>query len=126
MLTALNLSSSMTKDIKTTEHADGRKDVTVSVQSLDVDLSDPTNKQAKEYIEKNVLPRLNSAEVLCVLIHKPSNDSFSYKTTVPLVRANAEVAIKKHAGVEDAQQIDFSQYCIVQVSAERGVMVTSI
>ena len=40
------------KTITTTEHKDGRKDVHIEVQSLDVDLSDPSNAAAKKKIEE--------------------------------------------------------------------------
>lgn len=115
------------KHIETTEHPDGRRDVTITVHTLDVDLNDPSNAQAKKEIEEKVLPALANKTIVVTLIHKPTNQHATFTSKLAQVRANAEVFVKKHAGVETLEEVDLSQYCVVQhdVTAQE-VKVTSL
>lgn len=115
------------KHIETTEHPDGRKDVTITVHTLDVDLNDPSNVEAKEYIEKNVLPKLAAQKVMVTLIHKPTNDSFTFISPLANVRKNAEISVKEHAmnkNINGGEPI-LADYCLVQNDGE-SVKVTSL
>lgn len=68
------------KAIRTTEHPDGRKDVAIGVETLEVDRNDSDTKKAAEIIEKDVLPKvlpkamqqLVDEPVHILLIHTPS------------------------------------------------------
>lgn len=106
------------KRIETREHADGRKDVTVEVKSLDVDLSDPANAEAKKVIEEQVLPALAQRQVTVTVIHKPTNDSASFVCSVVKVREYAEKVVAQRGG-------DKSEYCLVQHDGE-SVTVTTL
>lgn len=107
------------KTITTTEHEDGRKDVHIEVQSLDVDLSDPSNVAAKKVIEEQVIPTLANKKILVTLIHKPTNEHVNYIAFLPKVRENA---LKFIAERED-QMLD--HYCLVQ-NDNGEVTVTSL
>lgn len=97
------------KDITETTHQDGRKDVNIRVNMLDVDAKDEATIKAKEVIESEIIPKLAEASVLVVVIHKPSNLFTAKIVKLPHVRAFAEAAIKKYAdGVFDVREEDFS------------------
>lgn len=115
------------KHIETTEHPDGRKDVTITVHTLDVDLNDPSNAEAKRVIEEEVLPQLANKTIVVTLIHKPTNQHATFVSKLAQVRANAEVFVKKHAGKETLEEVNLSHYCIVQHDIEaQEVKVTSL
>lgn len=90
-----DLMAKAAKEIKVTEHPDGRKDVKISVNRLDVDAQDQATKDAKEVIENKVLPKLAETPVLVILIHKPTGNFASKYVALKHVRAFAEAAIEK-------------------------------
>lgn len=106
------------KTITTTEHESGRKDVHIEVQSLDVDLSDPSNAAAKKKIEEEILPAVANKEILVTVIHKPTNDSASFVCFRKNVRDYAEKVVKQRGG-------DVSEYCVVQ-NDDGAVTVTTL
>lgn len=119
------------KKITITEHEDGRRDVKVEVNSLDVDMSDPRNAHAKEVIERDILPNVSEQKITCTLIHKPTNDYFSFVTSRKNVRANMEVAVKQHhdmkwAGVDTSREVDKTEYCLVENDGNGKIIVTSL
>ena len=69
------------KVIRTTEHEDGRKDVNIGIETLDVDRSDPDTKEAAEILERDVLPKVMPAaikeladeKVHVLVIHNPTH-----------------------------------------------------
>ena len=83
------------KVIETTEHEDGRKGVTVHVNTLNIDETDPESVKAKEVIEEKVLPKVAQQRVQAIVLHKPSNMHTTQRVKLPEVRKYAEVAIKQ-------------------------------
>lgn len=113
------------KTFSETFYPDGRKDVTVKVNSLDVDMSDPRNAEAKKVIEKRILPKIADKKLIVTLIHTPTRDHFTFICARKNVRANAEVAVKKHAGVFAPHAL--KDYMLVEHDVEaKEVKVTSI
>lgn len=98
------------KSIETKTHPDGRKDVTIGVQMLDVKEDTEAGKKAKEHIEDVVIPALADQDVLVVILHKPTNQHAERIVKAPHVRAFAQATVtafnealsKKHgiAGME--------------------------
>jgi len=84
------------KVITTTKHPDGRRDVHIEVNMLDVKDNDPATLAAKDVIEKKIIPELANADVLVVVVHKPTNTEAHKMVKLPHVRAFAEAAIKFH------------------------------
>lgn len=105
------------KNINTMEHDNGRKDVTIEVNSLDVDLDDPTNAAAKQVIEEKVLPAIANQQITVTVIHKPTNDSASFVCSRQNVREYAEKVVAKRGG-------DQAEYCLVQHDGENVIVTT--
>lgn len=80
----------MNKVIRKTEHEDGRKGVTVHVNTLDLNEPDAGDLAAKKVIEEKVLTKLASRTVLVTVIHKETLLKATVKTTVARVRMIAE------------------------------------
>lgn len=95
------------KTIKMTKHEDGRQDVTVEVNSIDVSPQDESTAMAKEVIDTKILPAITDAIIVVTVIHKPTNDHATFRCKRKDVRQNAEDLIKVRGG-------DFSEYCVVQ------------
>jgi hypothetical protein len=106
------------KNIVKTEHADGRKDVEVQVNSLDVDLSDPRNKKAKEVIEERILPKIAQKQVTVTVIHTPTLDYASFVCQRQHVRDYTINLI-------DAKGGERSEYCAVENDGD-SIKVTSV
>lgn len=117
-MTSISKTEEGGKNIETREHEDGRKDVVIQVHSLDVDLNEPGNAEAKQFIEEKVLPALAKKRITVTVIHKPTNDSFSFVCHLPEVREYAERVARSRGG-------EFSDYCVVQHDGET-VSVTSL
>ena len=99
------------KVITTTEHPDGRRDVTVEVHALDVDLNDPSNAEAKRVIEEEIIPALAEAPVTVTVIHKPTNDHASIICARKNVRAYAQQMVNSRT----EQKGGFAfEYCVVE------------
>lgn len=112
----------MSHKIATKEHADGRKDVTISVNKLDIEPKDKATAEAKEIIEKKVLPKLAETPVLVVVVHKPTNQGAHKVVPLKHVRAFAEAAIRKFVGSDDIPVDDF---VIVEHHLENGKVQVS-
>lgn len=106
------------KVITKTEHPDGRKDVHIEVNSLNVKEDDPATLKAKEVIEKEVIPKLADALVLVVVIHKPTNEHAERIVKVPMVRKFAEAIITARGG-------EPSEYVIVEHHLTNGTVIVS-
>jgi len=88
----------------TTKHEDGRQDVTVKVNRLD--LVNPTPED--EAAGQKVAERLAKVAVRCVLIHKPTNDFASFECKLPEVHKAASDVSKKYLEAHpDAKPEDF-------------------
>jgi hypothetical protein len=69
------------KVIRTREYEDGRRDVAIGIETLDVDRDDPDTKEAAEIIERDVLPEvmpqaiqeLADEKVHVLVIHTPTS-----------------------------------------------------
>ena len=97
-----------------TEHEDGRKDVTVHLNKLDIVPKDAEEAHVKQVIEDAVLPRMEAAMVHVVVVHKPSNKSASKAVPLPQVRAYAEACVKAFNEGRESPAPD-SAFCIVEV-----------
>lgn len=113
----------MSHKIATKEHADGRKDVTISVNKLDIDPQDKETAEAKEIIEKKVLPKLAETPVLAVVVHKTTNQGAHKVVPLKHVRAFAEAAVKKFLNLEmdEALTSEVSEdFVIIEHHLENG------
>lgn len=123
------------KIIRNETKEDGSKHVHIEVNALDVDMSDPANVKAKEYIEGQVIPALANADVLVTVIHKPTNESTSKLVKLPQVRAYAEAVVDAHikrnhpevSGTDPEIIALRAEYCVVENHIKDGnVKVTSL
>lgn len=105
------------KRINIMEHDNGRKDVTIQVQSLDVDLSDPSNIEAKRVIEEEIMPAIANAQIIVTVIYKPTNEAASFVCSRKNVRDYAEKVVVQRGG-------DVSEYCLVQHDGENVTVTT--
>jgi len=106
------------KVITKTTHEDGRKDVNIQVNMLDVKETDEATLKAKEHIEKNVIPQLANADVLVVVVHKPTNVFSQRVVKAPHIRKFAEVAVKSHGKPQE-------EYVIVEHHITNGTVNVS-
>lgn len=83
------------KDIKTVVHPDGRRDVTININRLDVDETDEATQAAKDVIEKDVLPKLAQRPVMVVVLHIPTKSSTYRTVKLCEVRKYAEFAVQQ-------------------------------
>lgn len=114
------MNSQSPKHIETKEYPDGRKDVHIGVNMLDVNEKDPATLKAKEVIENEVLPKLSEADVLVVVVHKPTNEHAEKVVKLPHVRAYAEACVKAHGGAS-------SEFVVVEHHITNGtVKVTTL
>lgn len=111
---SIDLSDEAAKEFTETLHADGRKDVVVQVNALDVEETDEATQRAKEAIEKEVFPRLANAEVVVTVIYRhPMQDGYLFSTKktvkVPHVRKYAESCVQAFIEkfVPEAKPVDF-------------------
>lgn len=110
------------KIITKTTHPDGRKDVHIEVNMLDVKDTDPATLAAKEVIEDKILPNLKASMVQVVVIHRASVQSTSNLVPLPHVRKYAETAVAQfRAMVPDARDEDF-----IVVEVHEGSMLTRV
>lgn len=94
------------KDITTTEHPSGRKDVHIEVSMLDVKETDEATTKAKQVIEEKVLPKLADADVLVIVVHKHSHEHAERVVKLPHVRAYAEAVLKSYRERDPYAQAD--------------------
>lgn len=101
------------KEITEVEHSNGRKDVVVKVNTLDVEVTDDATAKAKEVIEKEVFPILTNADVVVVVSYRHPVDGeilSAWKTVkIPHVRNYAEACVQSFIKqfVPDAVPADF-------------------
>lgn len=81
------------KEIQTTEHPDGRRDVTIKVNKLDLDETDEATKKAQDVIENDILPKLAQRPVMVVVLHVPTKASTYKVVRLSDVRKYAEFAV---------------------------------
>lgn len=82
------------KKVEHTDHGDGRKSVTVHVDTVKVSPdADEGEKGAAKIINEQILPKLNERAVLVTVIHKESLLKASVKTRFVKVRQVAETLI---------------------------------
>lgn len=105
------------KTIKMTKHEDGRQDVTVEVNSIDVNPQDESTAKAKEVIDTRVLPAIADALIVVTVIHKPTNDHATFRCKRKDVRQNAEELVKVRGG-------ELAEYCLVQNDGENVTVTT--
>lgn len=91
------------KTVETIDHGDGRKSVTVHVDTIDVPVTDNMTKEAKEAIEKRVLPQLGKQKIRVTVIHKPSNSFVSAAVALTDVRKFAEQCVEQFDEVVSTQ-----------------------
>ena len=80
--------------IENKDLGDGRKSVTVHVDTLNIDETDLESQEAKKAIEEQVLPKLAQQKVHVTVLHKPSNSTAQAEVTLPDVRKFAEKAVQ--------------------------------
>lgn len=113
------------KDITTTEHASGRKDVHIEVSMLDVKESDEATTNAKKVIEEKVLPKLADKDVLVIVIHRKTNDHAERVVKLPHVRAYAEAVLKSYR--ERDQYAQPEDFIVVEHNlTDQNVRVTTL
>lgn len=81
------------KTVETVEHEDGRKAVTINVNTLSIDETDEESLQAKKIIEERILPQIGQHYVNVTLVHKPSNQHVDARLKKYEARAFAEQAV---------------------------------
>lgn len=99
------MQATQTKEITTTNHPDGRKDVHIQVNRLDVNPQDKAGIVAKEAIEKTVFTRLSEQKVLVIVLHKPTNQEAHHVVDLPHVRAFAEAAVRKFLKLNNDEEL---------------------
>lgn len=119
--------STATKEITHTTHPDGRKDVKISVNRLDVDAQDQATKDAKEVIENKVLPKLAETPVIVVVLHKPTNQHSEKIVPLKHVRAYAEAAVRAFLKDEgtDLYYTRLEEFAIIEHHLESGQIKVS-
>lgn len=108
-------------------HEDGRQDVKIDVSRLDLKDPTPDDIKSAELIEGAMSKKI----VTVVVIHKPTNESVTFSSPLPLVRKRAEEVVKVYnkrlaekLGVQGAEA-PTSEFCVVEFDAGQ-VRVTSI
>lgn len=93
----------MTHKIENKDLGDGRKSVTVHVDTLNIEETDLESQEAKKVIEKEVLPKLQQQKVHVTVLHKPSNSTAQAEVALPDVRKFAEKAVQSFKEVARTQ-----------------------
>ena len=102
------------KEITTKVHEDGRKDVHIEVNKLDLDPNNPIDQESKDMIENKVFARLSEQQVLVIVLHKPTNQEAHHVVSLPQVRAFAEVAVRKFLGEDGLYYTRLDEFAIIQ------------
>lgn len=110
-------STPLGKRIETVEHSDGRKDVTVEVNTLDVEPKDEATAKAKQVIEEVILPAVANTIITVTVIYKPTNDHATFKCARKDVRKNAEELVKVRGG-------ELADFILVQNDGENVTVTT--
>jgi hypothetical protein len=102
----------------TTSHEDGRQDVEIQVQRLDIENRTPEDTAA----EAAILGAMSKKIVRVVVLHKPSNEFASFNSPLPEVRARAEGVVKKHMGWQEGDVFytkTNGDYAIIEYDADQ-------
>ena len=94
--TASKETTSDGKGIFTREYPDGRKDVEVTVKTIDVEVNDEPTRIAKETIEGTVFDKLSKQQVLVTVINKDTGDFASMQVAVNNVRNYAQAVVDNY------------------------------
>lgn len=115
------------KTTVTTKHEDGRQDVEIKVNRLD--LKDPTPEDL--IAEEKIIDAMSKKIVRVVVIHKPTNESVNFDSPLPLVRKRAEEVVRVYnkrladkLGVQGAEA-PRSEFVVVEFEAGQ-IRVSSI
>lgn len=114
------------KVIETIEHEDGRKSVTVHVNTLHLDNPDEGDEAARKIIEEQILPELGNRVVLVTVIHKESLLKATVKTKFIKVRQVAETLIAGFpTPTQELHDPKWEDFIIVEVEGDE-VRVTQL
>lgn len=80
------------KEVITTKHEDGRQDVEIKVNRLNIENRTPEDTIAEEAIIKAMSKKM----VRVIVVHKPTNDSTHFECPLPLVRKRAEEVVQAY------------------------------
>lgn len=72
------------------------KDVHIEVNMIKTNATDDETVAAEKYINEKVIPALADADVLVVVIHKPTNEHSESVVKTPLVRKYSVTTIAAH------------------------------
>jgi len=113
------------KKISVTEHEDGRKDVTIGIPTINIDIKDEADAKAVKAINEKIIPGIAKARVNCIVIYKPTNESTSAKVSVVDVQHYVKTAIAAFptpGGIKP----DHADFVAVEVYESGHVRVSSI
>lgn len=103
------------KEIEEVKHEDGRQDVNIKVNRLDIE-----NRTEEDTIaETKIIEALSKKEVLVIIIDKITNDFASFKSPLTEVRSRAEQVIKKRGA-------DAKDYYVVEVEEDKTVRLSQL
>jgi isocitrate/isopropylmalate dehydrogenase len=108
-----------------TTHEDGRKDVKVEVKTLDVVANDEITAQAKEYIEKEVIPALAAQKVQVIVVHKHTLMNTASLVQRRYIRNYAAEAIKQFPKIE-GKESTVDDFIIIEVDGATNVVISSL
>lgn len=83
---------------KTIKHEDGRQDVVIQVNKLNIDDTTKEGQEAKRVIEEKIIPELANRIVIVTVIEKSTGEFTSCKIKLPQVRQWAEAVVKSKGG----------------------------
>lgn len=75
-----------------TKHPDGRQDVTIQINRLDIKDRTPEDTEA----EAKIIDAMSNTKVGVLVIYKYNNDNIYFTCALPNVRKNAEMVIEKY------------------------------
>lgn len=85
---------SETHQVQEIKHEDGRQDVVIQVNRLNVDESTPEGKEAKRIIDEKIIPALAKRVSIVTLIDKETGNYTTCRIQTYKARAWAEAVIK--------------------------------
>ena len=109
-----------------TAHEDGRKDVKIEVNTLDVETKDEITQQAKEYIEKEVIPVLAAQKVHVIVVHKPTHMTAASHVERRYVQNFASEAMKRFPKQEGGLVSTVDDFLIIEIDGTGNVVISSL
>jgi hypothetical protein len=108
------------KVIRKREHEDGRVDVAIGIETLDVDRSDPKTAEAADILEKDVLPKvmpeavrkLADEQVHVLVIHQPTSQLAQLIVKRREVEQYVSCALAKFKTI-DAEAFSVDEFTVV-------------